>query len=570
MQLHGGDDHGRRASSARARRSPCRCRPARRTCRPSGSVASARRSRRRTGAAAVRRRSAAVAAATAAPAGSPRTRRHSRGPARPRPRVLVADDNADMRDYLTRLLRPHWDVESGRRRRSRRSPRSRRPPPDLVAHRRHDAALDGFGLLRALRERPSDRGQLPVIMLSARAGEEARDRGPRGRRRRLPGQAVLRARAGGAGRRRTLELQPASAARARGTRAESTRVAEQPTAPRTSSSRCSATSCAIPLAPILTALELMQLRGAPSSRRSGRSSSARSAPGPAGRRPARRLAHHARQDRAADRAPSSSATSSRKAIEMASPLLEQRAPAARSSDVPQTGLRGRRRSGAARAGRRQPAHQRGEVHRAGRADRSSRPSARATSVRIAVTDDGHRHRAGDAAARLRHVRAGAPGARPLAGRARPGADHRASLVELHGGTVERAERRPGEGQRVRRCRCRRPADGRAASARAERQARRARPHPPSRSASWSSTTTRTPPTLLADGARAWGTRRASRTTDRRRSRCSPSSRPTVALLDIGLPGDGRLRAGGRLRPHPALGNLQLVAVTGYGQAADRA
>ncbi len=32
-------------------------------------------------------------------------------PATPRARLIVADDNADMREYLKRLLSPHWDTE---------------------------------------------------------------------------------------------------------------------------------------------------------------------------------------------------------------------------------------------------------------------------------------------------------------------------------------------------------------------------------------------------------------------------------------------------------------------------
>ena len=33
-------------------------------------------------------------------------------PAGPRPRVLVADDNADMRSYLTGILSPSFEVET--------------------------------------------------------------------------------------------------------------------------------------------------------------------------------------------------------------------------------------------------------------------------------------------------------------------------------------------------------------------------------------------------------------------------------------------------------------------------
>ena len=78
-----------------------------------------------------------------------------------------------------------------------------------------------------------------------------------------------------------------------------------------------------PLAPILTALQLMELRGdrtvarAPGDRAPGRS------PRAARRRSARRLAHHARQDRAGAAAHRSSHAIVAQAIEMASPLIEQ-------------------------------------------------------------------------------------------------------------------------------------------------------------------------------------------------------------------------------------------------------
>ena len=57
-----------------------------------------------------------------------------------------------------------------------------------------------------------------------------------------------------------------------------------------------------PLAPIVTALQLMELQGASDARAGARGDRAAGrAPVAAGRRPARRLAHHARQDRAAQR-----------------------------------------------------------------------------------------------------------------------------------------------------------------------------------------------------------------------------------------------------------------------------
>jgi CheY-like chemotaxis protein len=46
-------------------------------------------------------------------------------------------------------------------------------------------------------------------------------------------------------------------------------------------------------------------------------------------------------------------------------------------------------------------------------------------------------------------------------------------------------------------------------------------------------------------------------------------RPNVVLLDIGMPGMNGFDVAKRLRQEPALGNVVLVAMTGYGQDADR-
>jgi len=89
----------------------------------------------------------------------------------PRERILVVDDNADMRAYVSRLLRERWDVEATNDGQAALES-IRRNPPDLVLTDVMMPGLDGFGLLRALRSDASTRG-LPVVMLSARAGEEA-------------------------------------------------------------------------------------------------------------------------------------------------------------------------------------------------------------------------------------------------------------------------------------------------------------------------------------------------------------------------------------------------------------
>lgn len=99
----------------------------------------------------------------------------SRAESEPRERILVVDDNADMRDYLRRLLRERWDVET--RNDGRAALESiRRSQPDLVLTDVMMPGLDGFGLLGALRSDASTR-TIPVIMLSARAGEDASSEG---------------------------------------------------------------------------------------------------------------------------------------------------------------------------------------------------------------------------------------------------------------------------------------------------------------------------------------------------------------------------------------------------------
>jgi PAS domain S-box-containing protein len=89
--------------------------------------------------------------------------------------VLVADDNADMRAYIGRLLGAHWDVETVEDGNAAIEA-IRRNRPDLVVTDAMMPGLDGFGLLEAIRKDP-DLRDLPVIMLSARAGEEARIEG---------------------------------------------------------------------------------------------------------------------------------------------------------------------------------------------------------------------------------------------------------------------------------------------------------------------------------------------------------------------------------------------------------
>ncbi|MDB5391888.1 MAG: multi-sensor hybrid histidine kinase [Planctomycetaceae bacterium] len=92
-----------------------------------------------------------------------------------RSRVIVADDNADMRNYIRRLLGERYAVaafsDGGQAFEAALADR-----PDLVLTDVMMPELDGFGLLQQLRSNPQT-ASIPVIILSARAGEEARMEG---------------------------------------------------------------------------------------------------------------------------------------------------------------------------------------------------------------------------------------------------------------------------------------------------------------------------------------------------------------------------------------------------------
>ncbi|MEU5790514.1 ATP-binding protein [Micromonospora purpureochromogenes] len=87
-------------------------------------------------------------------------------------RILVADDNADMRAYLARLLTAQgWRVDTvGNGRQALDA--IRRNAPDLVLTDVMMPEVDGFALVRTLRGQPDTRA-LPVVVLSARAGADA-------------------------------------------------------------------------------------------------------------------------------------------------------------------------------------------------------------------------------------------------------------------------------------------------------------------------------------------------------------------------------------------------------------
>ena len=89
-----------------------------------------------------------------------------------RPRILVADDNADMRGYVRRLLADRFEVSE-----AADGPAAWAAAlaslPDLILSDVMMPGMDGFELLRRLRADARTR-EVPVILLSARAGEESR------------------------------------------------------------------------------------------------------------------------------------------------------------------------------------------------------------------------------------------------------------------------------------------------------------------------------------------------------------------------------------------------------------
>ncbi|MDF3147506.1 fused response regulator/phosphatase, partial [Streptomyces sp. T21Q-yed] len=87
-----------------------------------------------------------------------------------RARLLVVDDNADMRAYLTQLLQPDYDVLLAADGRAALE-MALAQPVELVLSDVMMPGMDGFELVRALRA-DSRTARLPIVLLTARAGEE--------------------------------------------------------------------------------------------------------------------------------------------------------------------------------------------------------------------------------------------------------------------------------------------------------------------------------------------------------------------------------------------------------------
>jgi signal transduction histidine kinase len=93
----------------------------------------------------------------------------------PRIRILLAEDNADMRDYIVRIMGPEYEIETvadGRQALASLATSL----PDLILTDVMMPSVDGFDLLRSVRS-DARTETLPIILFSARAGEEARVEG---------------------------------------------------------------------------------------------------------------------------------------------------------------------------------------------------------------------------------------------------------------------------------------------------------------------------------------------------------------------------------------------------------
>ena len=131
------------------------------------------------------------------------------------------------------------------------------------------------------------------------------------------------------------------------------------------------------------------------------------------------------------------------------------------------------------------------------------------------------------------------------------------------------QRRPGQGQRVRRAPAARRAgaarsrhaDGRRGRRRSRPRRRRARPHRRRQR--------RRRRAARASCCEAIGHEDAVAHDGPRRCERRHGFKPDVALLDIGLPVMDGYELATRLREMPGLAGIRLVAVTGYGQESDR-
>jgi len=171
----------------------------------------------------------------------------------PPARILLADDNADMRDYVRRILERRWRVDAVPDGQAALAA-AERDPPDLILTDVMMPGLDGFELVRRVR-RNGALASVPIVMLSARAGDEARVDGlDAGADDYLVKPFSARELTARVETQLKMGRQRRNAEEARATAEEATRAKDEFLAMLGHELRN-------PLAPILTTLQVMQLRG---------------------------------------------------------------------------------------------------------------------------------------------------------------------------------------------------------------------------------------------------------------------------------------------------------------------
>jgi signal transduction histidine kinase len=98
------------------------------------------------------------------------TERPQAGPTA-RPRVLVVDDNADLREYISSLLAPEYEVSTAADG-LKGLASAQEMTPDIIVSDVMMPGLTGTDLVRQLRADPRT-ASIPIILISARAGQEA-------------------------------------------------------------------------------------------------------------------------------------------------------------------------------------------------------------------------------------------------------------------------------------------------------------------------------------------------------------------------------------------------------------
>ena len=88
------------------------------------------------------------------------------------PLILVADDNADMRTYLARVLRPHYRVVTAKDGLEALE-EAKTHRPDLILTDAMMPRMSGYDLLKAVRNH-AELSKTPVMFLTARAAADAR------------------------------------------------------------------------------------------------------------------------------------------------------------------------------------------------------------------------------------------------------------------------------------------------------------------------------------------------------------------------------------------------------------